>query len=68
MPELADALGGFRLDAQRNFVFAGRMALEKLKEEPVTAGENFYARFRHWFFADRATRAPSPFSMPPAGP
>jgi len=54
------AVGGLRLDAQRNFIFAGRSALEELKELPVSAPDDFYNHFRRWVFADRATRIRSP--------
>jgi WD40 repeat protein len=60
LPDLAEALGGLRLDAQRNLVFAARTALEELKAGSVTSGSDFYGRFRQWFFADRATREAAP--------
>jgi hypothetical protein len=59
LPDLAEALGSLRLDAQRNFVFAGRTALQELKEQNPT-GDIFYTRFLDWFFADRGRRKPAP--------
>ena len=64
LPDLAEALGGFHLDAQRNPVFTGRTALEEIKGEaaPVSKDfyKDFYARFRQWFFADRVLRNAAP--------
>ena len=59
LPDLAEALGGLRLDPQRNFVFAGRTTLQELKEQKATK-DDFYARFLEWFFADRASRRANP--------
>jgi hypothetical protein len=61
LADLAEALGGLRLDAQRNFAFTGRTAVRNLEESPP-AGADFYARFFRWFFADRDQRPASPFS------
>ena len=60
LPDLAETVGGFRLDAQRNFVFAGRTALEEIKSHQSQAQNDFYTRFLNWFFADPVTRSPSP--------
>ncbi len=60
LPNLAEAVGGLRLDAQRNFTFVGRTAFDEVKEQPIPAADDFFARFHQWFFADRSTRSRSP--------
>jgi WD40 repeat protein len=60
LPDLAEAIGGLRLDAQRNFTFVGRTAFDEVKEKPIPAADDFFARFHQWFFADRSTRSRSP--------
>jgi WD40 repeat protein len=60
LPDLAEAMGGLRLDGQRNFVFAGRSALQQLKSGQTQSDDGFYSRFLTWFFEDPATRSRSP--------
>ncbi len=58
LPQLAEVVGGIRLDAQRNFAFAGR---ELMDDFPKTQDTNdFFSRFHEWFLADRSTRPRSP--------
>ena len=53
LPDLAEALGGLRLDVQRNIIFAPRTAFADLRElsGPGDA-EDFFERFRRWFFSE----------------
>jgi len=60
LPELAEAVGGLRLDAQRNFAFAGRGSLDEIRNLPAPDPDEFFTRLRTWFFANRADRRPSP--------
>src|SRR6266568_3893019 len=60
LPDLAEVVGGLRLDAQRSFTFVDRATVEELKEKSPPAADDFFARFHQWFFADRSTRSRSP--------
>ncbi|HXJ61507.1 MAG TPA: serine/threonine-protein kinase [Verrucomicrobiae bacterium] len=53
LPDLAEALGGLRLDVQRNIISAPRTAFADLRELPAAGGaEDFFERFRRWFFSE----------------
>src|SRR5262249_10659035 len=62
LPDLAEALGGLRLDPEHSFTSVGRGALAGL-EGPANGDTDLFARFYHWFFADRDARPASPLAV-----
>ncbi len=59
---LAEVVAGVRLNAQEVPVAVPPSEFFELKEElAALEGDGLYERFAKWFFADRATRARSPF-------
>ena len=62
LARLAEVVAGVRLNTQGVPVAVPLGEFFELKEElAALEGDGFYERFAKWFFADRATRARSPF-------
>ena len=63
LPALAESVGGRRFNAQgisEAVPIAELMPFKKrFTESPAT---DFHTRWAQWFFADRATRPPSPYA------
>jgi WD40 repeat protein/serine/threonine protein kinase len=63
LPELTEAVAGKRFDAQgRSIPVPARRLMQLRQELGAGSGPDFYARWARWFFADRKTRANSPFA------
>ncbi len=60
--ELAETVAGKRFDAQGRSIPVSASRLVHLRQQLISdSSTNFYARWAKWFFADRSTRAASPF-------
>jgi hypothetical protein len=63
LPELAEALAQQRQNESGAFVhLPDGFSFSELRQKLSNiAGDDFYSRWLRWFFADRDTRARSPF-------
>jgi hypothetical protein len=63
LPELAEAVGGQRLNDQGSLQHVSNLNLPALQQRLVgDPRTDYYARWGKWFFSDRATRTISPYS------
>jgi dipeptidyl aminopeptidase/acylaminoacyl peptidase len=63
LPELAEAVGGRRLNDQGSLEHGSNLNLPALQQRLVgDSRADYYARWGKWFFSDRATRTISPYS------
>jgi WD40 repeat protein/tRNA A-37 threonylcarbamoyl transferase component Bud32 len=64
LPALAEALGGQRFDGNESYTPVSREELVRLREQlRALPGDDYYARWVRWFFADRGIRPLSPSSQ-----
>lgn len=60
LADLAEALGGLKLEPANQPVFAGRQALSRLATLPESGASGLFERFRIWFFHRGTGRAAHP--------